>query len=207
MFRVISTLRLWEAIVRNEIRYVAYLCLIIIAGTLGASCENGIPLVAPPYSRPPIESVRLIANNPAPEFTLPNLHGGKDVSLANYRGKVVLIDFWATWCGPCRITLPHLESLQQKYGKDGLQVLGISIDEKPPATVREELAKMNMGLSYPLAIADEKLLSDYEGVYSIPITFLIDKKGNVRDVFKGVSPLIFNDMEDQVKRLLAEPAS
>src|SRR5512135_439673 len=94
---------------------------------------------------------------PAPEFSLTDIHG-KPLSLAQYKGKVVLLDFWATWCAPCKVEIPHFIALQDKYGPQGLQIVGLSMDDdaKPVVKFAEQ-----MKINYPIAIADEKLASKY----------------------------------------------
>jgi len=112
----------------------------------------------------------------APPFSVRSLDG-KNVQLKDFKGHPVLIDFWATWCQPCRASMTHLESLQKRYEDKGLVVLGLSVDEDAPADVKRYAQKL--GVSFRLAMADEKVLDLYGPVRSIPTTFFINRNGEV----------------------------
>ena len=138
-------------------------------------------------------------NKTAPQFVRKTLDGGK-LDLGNFRGKVVLLDFWATWCASCQIELPAFARWQRSYGAQGLQVIGISMDDDP------ELARRfyrRLKLSYPVAMGDEQLGAQYGGVLGLPLTFLIDRHGVVRARFQGETDLKLIDA--RLKELLAEP--
>ena len=132
----------------------------------------------------------------APDFSLQDLDG-KPLDLAHYRGEVVLLDFWATWCTPCRDEIPHFVELQDKYGERGLQVIGISMDDGPKP-VREFYREVKM--NYPVALGTEKLAAAYGGVLGLPITFLIDRDGKVAAKFVGAVEM--TSVEQQIKFLL-----
>ena len=89
----------------------------------------------------------------------------------------VLVDFWATWCAPCRASMVHLDRLQERYARDGLVVLGLSVDEEPPASVRRFAERL--GIRFRLAMADEKLLDQYGPIRMLPTTFFINRRGEV----------------------------
>ena len=114
---------------------------------------------------------------PAPEFAIKNLSGEK-VSLDNYKGKVVLLDFWATWCKPCVTSMPELQKLHAKYADKGLIVLGVSIDEKGAKVVKPFIEKRKF--SYPIALdsSDKPAWKSYR-VKGVPALFLIDKEGDI----------------------------
>lgn len=145
-----------------------------------------------------VRAEQSLVNRRAPEFTRTDL-GGARVSLAQYRGKVVLLNFWATWCAPCRLEMPQFVEWQKQYGPKGLQVLGVSIDDHE-APVRPFAAKMQ--LDYPVVMGTAKLSEDYGGVYGVPVTFLIDRRGVVRARFDGGSET--GPILAEVKKLLAE---
>ncbi len=133
----------------------------------------------------------------APDFTLVNIEG-KNVSLSDYKGKVVIIDFWATWCGPCRKGIPDLIELQKKYKKK-VAVIGISLDgATTKAGVPDFVNKM--GINYPIVYFNDKVLSDYGGINAIPTTFIIDKKGNIVKKLVGLYPK--STFEQQLDELL-----
>jgi len=128
-----------------------------------------------------------------------DLNGGR-LDLARFRGKVVLLDFWATWCAPCQVEMPRFVQWQRQYGPRGLQVIGISMDDDP-ALARRLYAKLK--LNYPVAMGDEQLGQLYGGVLGLPLTYLIDRQGRIRARFQGETDL--KTMETQMTALLAQP--
>jgi len=136
----------------------------------------------------------------APNFKVSAL-SGQQVSLENYRGRVLVLDFFATWCKPCRLSIPHLVEMNRKYGQQGLQVLGMSADEDGESVVKAFADKNRM--NYPIALAGETTLTDY-GVRSVPVMIVIDKKGRVAEVFRGFSDEMARSSEQLIKKLLAE---
>jgi peroxiredoxin len=136
---------------------------------------------------------------PAPLFKVPTTTGQK-IALANYKGSVVILDFFATWCAPCKESIPHLIGLSAKYAKQKVQFLGLSLDESSSELNSFIAAKK---IPYPVAFADEDMQSDY-GLRSIPTIYIIDKKGVVADKYMGFSDEMGRKMEETIKRLLAE---
>jgi peroxiredoxin len=126
----------------------------------------------------------------APSFTLKDIHG-KSVNLDDHRGNVILLDFWATWCPPCRKSIPELVNLQREYESQGLVVLGISLDEYPQVGDRDLKSFVTKnGINYRIIRYTRKLLSDYfgDGQIAIPTMFVIDRKGVIRDKLIGFRP-------------------
>jgi cytochrome c biogenesis protein CcmG, thiol:disulfide interchange protein DsbE len=124
-----------------------------------------------------------LLNRPAPQFARTDVQGTR-IDLVQYRGKVVLLNFWATWCAPCRIEMPRFVQWQRQYGPRGFQIIGVSIDDSE-APVRPFVARMR--LDYPVVMGNAKLGDLYGGVYGVPVTFLIDRHGVVRARFDGGS--------------------
>ncbi len=137
------------------------------------------------------------ADNPrAPALSLTDLSGHK-LELAQLAGKVVLLDFWATWCAPCRQALPELVKLQARHGGQGLQVIGISLDESA-APVRATCAEL--GVSYPVALGDAQLAVRFGGILGLPVAFLIDRSGRIVRRYEGETAVAL--IERDVERLL-----
>lgn len=135
----------------------------------------------------PRSSVQTIANasgksQAAPDWELKDLEG-KSIKLSDVKGKVVLLNFWATWCPPCRKEIPALIALQSKYRDQGLVVIGISLDEGGASTVKPFATRMK--INYPVVIGDEKTAAAYGGIQAIPTTFYIDREGNVAGQHQG----------------------
>jgi peroxiredoxin len=136
---------------------------------------------------------------PAPPIKVVTL-SGQTVSLANYSGYVLVLDFFASWCHPCIESIPHLVDINQRYGRQGLQILGLSLDED-----RDELVDFirPKKVNYPVALADEELQIRY-GLRSIPMMVLINKSGIIADIFLGLTDESSRNLETAIKKLLAE---
>jgi peroxiredoxin len=132
------------------------------------------PAVAP--DTPSAEGLPDLRGKQAPAFTLKTVDG-KTVSLADYKGKVVLVNFWATWCGPCKLEMPWLIDLQKKYAAHGFTVLGVSEDDDPAKTVGDFAAKV--GVNYPVLMASDAMSKAYGGIEYLPISYYIGRDGKI----------------------------
>ena len=114
---------------------------------------------------------------PAPEFSLKDLQGNA-LSLASYKGKVLILNFWATWCPPCRREIPGFIEAYRELKDKGLEILGVSVDDMPEATLGQWVR--DAGMNYPVALATAKIVADYEPGDYIPATIVIDREGRIR---------------------------
>lgn len=145
---------------------------------------------------PPDQSNR----KPAPDFTLQDANGS-NVKLSDLKGKVVLLNFWATWCGPCQLEIPWFEQFEQDYRSKGLEVVGVSMDDDGWKVVKPYIQQHKM--NYRVVLGNESVGQLYGGVDSLPTTFLIDRQGRVAFVHVGLAPR--NDYQDEIQKLLAMP--
>jgi thiol-disulfide isomerase/thioredoxin len=132
------------------------------------------------------------ASAPAPEVTFEDLNG-KTVSLAEYKGKIVLVNFWATWCDPCYIEIPWLIEMQQKYGDKGFTVLGIAMDEEGKSAVSPFLAKerfnvngQRLPMNYPIVLGNDAVADKFGGLLGYPTSFLISRDGQIIKKIQGL---------------------
>jgi len=135
----------------------------------------------------------------APDFALKDADG-KVVHLSDYKGKVVLLDFWATWCGPCRIEIPWFTEMQRKNKDRGFEVLGVSMDDEGWEVVKPFLGEV--GVNYRVLMGNDMTAQAYGGVDALPTTFLIDKQGKIAAVHVGLANK--KDFEDGVAKLLQD---
>lgn len=166
----------------------ALLAALIVALTAGCSGEGDRPR----------RNLRA-----APDFTLTSLDG-ETIRLSDYRGKVVLLTFWATWCEPCVAAMPDKVEMQKKYGPEGLIVLGLSLDRKVE-DVREFLAKNP--LNFPVLMLDSKTREAYGGIPTIPYMVIVDRDGTVRRKKIGYTEEDRVSTEEKIQSLIGEEAT
>ncbi len=142
-------------------------------------------------------TTRLKQSSPAPDFSLESLDG-KTTRLSDFRGKAVLLNFWATWCGPCKIEMPWFVDFQKQYGSQGLQIVGVAMDDAS----KEDIGKFakDMGVNYPILIGKEAVGDQYGGVPALPETFLIARDGKIVDKIIGLRGKA--EIEDAIKEAL-----
>ncbi len=139
----------------------------------------------------------------APDFTLKTMDG-QEITLSQLKGKVVLLDFWATWCGPCRESIPHLIQLYRNYRENGLELIGMDVDKGDMETVRRFVKSMD--IPYPIVSAPEDVVRSYR-VTGIPATILIDKEGIIRERVAGFSNTIAQELTTKVAELISEKSN
>jgi len=144
--------------------------------------------------------IRFVRNpDAAPEFKLDSIDG-KPLTLASAHGKVVLLNFWATWCGPCRAEIPDLIALQQKY-KDQLQIIGLTVDDDDVAFVKQVVARTR--INYPVAMTTPEVRVQYGGVAALPTSFVLDTQGRIVQKHEGLrDPALY---ETEIRALLGLP--
>src|SRR5690242_8309421 len=156
-----------------------------------------------------------VSGKPEPELKLKTVDG-KDVSLADYKGKVVFVNFWATWCDPCRVEIPWLIAMQNKYGPKGFTVVGIAMDEEGKSVVAPFLDKerfdvdgQKLPMNYPIVIGNDNVADKFGGLFGYPTSVLISPDGKI---VKRVTGIISEDeiakaIEDLLPQATAKPAS
>ena len=137
---------------------------------------------------------------PAPGFSLPAL-SGEPATLSQYKGQVVMVNFWATWCGPCQQEMPLLDQMYKKYRPAGFTLLGVNVDKEAPA-VRELLARKPV--SFPVLLDPANQVSKAYHVDDMPSSVLIDRKGEIRYVHRGYKPGDENEYQDRIRQLIRE---
>jgi len=151
-----------------------------------------------------------LEGKPAPAFTLPDLDG-KKISLASYRGKALLINFWATWCGPCKIETPWLVELRNKYASQGFEVIGIDTEGDDAAPGSDAYAKDKSAIEkfveqekmpYPVLVDGDSISKPYGGLDDLPTSFFVDRNGKVVAAQIGINSE--SDIENNIKKALAE---
>jgi len=156
--------------------------LLAMAALLLAGCAKPLPMLGV-----------------APAWKLKDVHG-QPISSDQFKGKIVVVDFWATWCGPCRTEIPGYAELQRKYGKDGLVIVGVSLDTDEHAADTVDSFVKKFGVNYQVVMGDEDVKTAFGGMDAIPTTFLIDRTGQIRD--KKVGAESAKDYEKKVTSLL-----
>jgi cytochrome c biogenesis protein CcmG/thiol:disulfide interchange protein DsbE len=146
------------------------------------------------YAQTPVD----LLHKPAPAFVRNDLSGQK-IALEKYRGKVVLLDFLATWCTGCQVELPRFEAWQRKYGAEGFAVLAVSMDDTA-APVRRTVRRLRLG--FPVVMGDARLGDEYGGLLGLPVTYLIDREGRILAKFKGENDL--DAMEREIQSALRQ---
>jgi peroxiredoxin len=178
----------------SVLRPTAILAAALLGACFYSSCSSGRSVKAAAKVKPETE------RHPAPEFALKDANG-KTVHLEDYKGKVVLLDFFATWCGPCKIEIPWFMEMERKNKDRGFAVLGVSMDDEGWDIVKPFLA--DLGVNYRVVIGNDSTAQLYGGVDALPTTFLIDRNGKIASVHIGLTSK--KDFEDGVEQLLQAP--
>jgi peroxiredoxin len=179
-------------------------CVVLILVASLCGCDSG-------YSESSIvggDSAKTVANSrpgintPAPPFRLPDLDG--DVhSLPEYQGKVVFLNFWATWCGPCKVEMPAMEALYQAFRSQGLEILAVSVDQQGAAVTRP--FKEAMGLSFPILHDSDYQVGLTYGARTLPMTYVIDRQGIIRQRVFGARDWDSQEARKLIREMLEEP--
>jgi len=142
------------------------------------------------------------ASGPAPQFTLDSRSGPK-ISLSQYKGQVVMLNFWASWCGPCRQEMPLLENIYKKYNKMGFTLIGVNVE--PDSKEAEGFLKgLQAPVSFPVIYDKDSTVSKAYDVQGMPSTVIIDRKGNIRVLHRGYKPGDENEYLDSIRTLVRE---
>ena len=169
-----------------------------MAGALAGVWYLSLQSETSDWSAPPASDLEV-----APDFTLNDLEG-HPVTLSSYAGKVVILDFWATWCAPCRYEVPHLVELQERFGAQELQVLGVTLDRTQTAGDVIPFSR-KYSMNYPILWAGTSVLETYD-VLSIPVTLLITRDGKIYRRFTGFGGNIADEMTSTLQEVFSLPS-
>lgn len=173
------------------------LVLIIMAMVVMQSPVKPKKIISPERISQETISVKKSGFKSAPEFSLKDASGGEK-KLSDFKGSIVIIDFWATWCPPCRQEIPHFINLYNQYKDQGLKIIGVSMDRSPERVIPNFIEKNN--INYTILFGENNVYDLYGGINAIPTTFLVDKEGNIRKKYIG-----YNEkevFEKDIKELL-----
>jgi peroxiredoxin len=140
------------------------------------------------------------SSGPAANFTLKSA-GGENIRLSEYRGQVVLLNFWASWCGPCRQEMPELDTLHQKYADLGFTVFGVNVEQD--RKMADKILR-DIPVSFPILFDDQNTVSELYDVDAMPVTVLVDRNGEIRFMHRGYKPGYEVEYEAQVRELVRE---
>ena len=172
---------------------------VLIGAVLAVTLVSGLYLVNRYWIAPALRTQAMSSGDhpDAPSISLTDI-GGKKLDLADYKGKVVVLDFWATWCEPCRMEIPGLVEMQDKYAKQGFSVIGISMDDEAGPVVQ---FYKEFKLNYPVAVGNQRIGELYGGIFGLPTTFMIGRDGRIYAKHTGATGS--SVIEDEVQQLLA----
>ena len=175
---------------------------IIIVGIAAAALGLGFYLLNHHHGVSPSLRVTSAEHPFAPEFSLPDMTG-QQLTVSDYRGKVVLLDFWATWCDPCREEIPHFVELQNKLGDQGFQIIGVAMDDGPEP-VRDFYQQFKM--NYPVVMGNAKIGELYGGVLGLPIAFVIGRDGRIYSKQIGATEVSLLEREIEAQLPAQKPS-
>jgi len=163
---------------KTMIRFFALICFLLVAVTAQAGTISG----------------------PAPDFTLKS-NKGKNIRLSDLRGQVVMINFWASWCGPCRQEMPILDNLYTRYSKLGFTLIGVNVEQD---SNKANSYLKDIPVSFPILYDTGNVTSKLYNVSAMPTTVIVDRNGNMRFIHQGYKPGYENDYKKQIKALIRE---
>lgn len=175
-----------------------FIIALVVAIMVYAGVRNSRPKVSPMIGATQPLAFGEVKGKEAPDFALQDLQG-KQVKLSDFRGKAVLLNFWATWCGPCKIEMPWFVELQKQYGPQGLEIVGVALDDSGKDEI-QKFAK-EMGVNYTI-LQGQDAVGDAYGAIGLPTTFYIDRSGKIIDSASGL--VSRSEIEDNVKKSLGE---
>ena len=186
---------------RNYGAIVIIVVVLVVTAMLMAGKYLARGSAAPAASLPTGSNLK---GSPAPDFTLTALDG-KSVKLSDLRGKAVVLNFWATWCGPCKIEIPWLADLQQQYQSQGVEIVGVAMDDDAEKN-RDSIAKFaqEMKVNYPVLLGNEQVADAYGGVDALPTTFYIGRDGKIVNRIFGI--IGHKEIEQNIQAALKQGA-
>lgn len=182
----IEAVKYWQ----SHLRFTAIAGVAALVGIVACSPSRPVPSAVKNSNQ----------RKKAPDFALKD-GSGKLVHLADYKGKVILLDFWATWCGPCKIEIPWFTEFERKYKDRGFEVLGVSMDDDGWKVVAPFVQEKK--INYRVLMGDDKTGDQYGGLEALPTTFVIDRSGRIASVHVGLTNK--KDFSDAIEQLLEDP--
>ncbi len=187
---------------REVIKNLAYLAIFTLAFSALTGCGGSAESIPANSSGTAASSEYPPFNSEAANAEMRHLDGSTS-TVAQRKGKVVLVNMWATWCGPCREEMPELIKMQNEHGPKGFEVVGLNVDDEPEDMVRDFVAEMN--LNYTITWGNEDMIMSMMRLSrseAIPQSFLIDREGNLRGVFRGAAPREIAKMKENVAKVV-----
>lgn len=190
--------------IKNIIIYSIFLSFLFLAACKGENDNEKVVTSGKDITFKKVEPIK--ADDTVPNFKIIKVADEKTLALSDYDGKVVIIDFWATWCPPCKVAIPSMNKLYDAYNGQGLEVIGITVDSIRGDSDKDKLKQFieKFAMKYPIAYASNEVRAIFGGIPSIPTVFILSKEKKVIKSYAGFSAAVEKEIEETVKQLIAQ---